>query len=125
MRLLLAVSFVALAFAGCVGEDAPSATGERDGSTSGGGAPPVAGPASARIRDNAFEPTLTSVPVGTTITWRNAGERVHSVVSPDGAFPGSGPLEPGATFTYTFQQPGEYAIRCRYHADMAAKLVVA
>lgn len=59
-----------------------------------------------------------------TIRWWNVDDEVHSVVSDDGTFAGSGPIAPGSEFAYTFLTPGDYAFHCRYHPDMTGVVVV-
>lgn len=72
----------------------------------------------------AFEQPRLYVPVGSTVTWRNVDDTVHTVSSLDGAFAGSGPLAPGMEFSRTFLSAGEYALHCRYHAGMEGAVIV-
>ncbi len=66
--------------------------------------------------------TLT-VPVGTTVTWTNDDTVIHTVTAADGSFD-SGFLDPGATWSYTFDTPGEFEYLCTPHPWMRAKVVV-
>jgi plastocyanin len=68
------------------------------------------------IVDSAFEPAEIAVAPGTTITWTNEGTAPHTVTADGGLFD-SGTLEPGDTFSYTFEEPGEYPYYCRFHGD--------
>jgi len=63
-----------------------------------------------------FDPVAIQVPVGTTVTWRNTDNFTHSVSVVDGGFP-TLDLAPGQSGTITFDQPGEYAYVCTYHAQ--------
>jgi plastocyanin len=87
-----------------------------------------------------FNPSTTTVPVGTTITWRNDEPITHTVTSgryegvdkttglrssqdPDGTF--NSKLEgKGKTFSFTFTKPGSYTYYCDIHQGMNATIVV-
>jgi len=79
--------------------------------------PPPAAAQSAdaiRIVDNRFEPAVISVPVGTTVTWSNAGLNQHTATAFDGTFD-TGDIAPGTATQLTFDQPGTYRYYCRQH----------
>jgi plastocyanin len=62
------------------------------------------------------------VPVGTTVTWTNDDSTRHTVTSgaddtDDGVFD-SGNLEAGETFSFTFDEAGEFAYFCDIHPTM-------
>jgi amicyanin len=67
-------------------------------------------------------PTLT-VPAGTTVTWLNRDEDVHTVVSTTQAFR-SGALETDETYSYKFTKPGVYQYFCTLHPLMTGKVIV-
>ncbi len=80
----------------------------------------------------AYLPGDLVVPAGTTITWRNDDTVVHTVTSgpvrdnratPDGRFD-SGDIDPGGSFSRTFDEPGRYPYHCAPHPWMAARIVV-
>ncbi|HEY1297548.1 MAG TPA: plastocyanin/azurin family copper-binding protein [Chloroflexota bacterium] len=87
-----------------------------------------------------FDPMSLTVPKGTSVTWRNASQMSHTVTDdaskasnpsdvllPDGTQPwDSGTLEPGQTFTHTFDVAGTYKYFCQPHeaAGMTATIVV-
>jgi plastocyanin len=87
-----------------------------------------------------FEPATLTVARGTTVTWRNMSQIVHTVTDdpakaatpadaqlPSGAQPwDSGNLNPGQTYTHTFDTPGTYKYFCVPHetAGMVATIVV-
>ena len=67
-------------------------------------------------------PTLT-VPTGTTVTWLNRDEDVHTVVSTTQAFR-SGGLETDDAYSYKFTKPGVYQYFCTLHPLMTGKVIV-
>ena len=67
-------------------------------------------------------PTLT-VPTGTTVTWLNRDEDVHTVVSTTQAFR-SGGLETDDAYSYKFTKPGVYEYFCTLHPLMTGKVIV-
>jgi len=83
--------------------------------------------------DDAFSPRVTTVPVGTTVTWTNEdGKVVHTVTSgesdgtvgtPDGLFD-SGNMKNGDTFSFTFAEPGTYEYHCTPHPWMMGTVIV-
>jgi plastocyanin len=79
--------------------------------------------ADVRVIDFAFEPATLTVAVGTTVTWTNDGQRPHTISDDDGAFD-SGRLDPGESFSHTFDQPGTYRYHCGFHPEMQAEIVV-
>ena len=88
---------------------------------------PVASPAGAgcavAIADFAFDPATIEVAVGTTVTWANRDAAPHTVTADDGAFD-SGRLNPGQSFSVTFDRPGTHAYHCDFHPFMRATVVV-
>lgn len=81
---------------------------------------------SVTIVDNAFSPDNITVAVGDSVTWRNTGQRGHSVKADDGGFDSSPActfqdtsscMANGATFTTTFSQPGSYFYYCAVHGS--------
>ncbi len=66
------------------------------------------------VKGNQFDPAEISVPAGTTVQFVNADTRSHTVTADDGSF-NSGELKPAATFTHTFDQPGDVSYYCDFH----------
>lgn len=64
-----------------------------------------------------------TVPVGTTVIVRNDDSAQHTWSSTDGVFE-SGVLAAGETFSFTFDQPGEFAYFCQFHPSMAGTITV-
>ncbi|HXV51258.1 MAG TPA: plastocyanin/azurin family copper-binding protein, partial [Nitrosopumilaceae archaeon] len=75
-----------------------------------------------------FLPSTLTVPAGTTVTWTNDDSAAHTVTSgqdatPDGFFDSSLFLA-GKTFSYTFDEPGEYEYFCFVHLWMKGEVIV-
>lgn len=83
----------------------------------------VAGPNAVTIDNFAFGPQTVTVRAGTTVTWTNRDEEPHTVVARDGSFHSPG-MGTGATFSFTFAQPGTFAYFCSIHPFMHATVVV-
>jgi plastocyanin len=75
------------------------------------------------IKDMAFTPNNLQIKVGATVTWVNNDTVQHTVTSDTKVFD-SGPIEPGANFTYTFTQAGSFAYHCDIHKSMIATIAV-
>jgi len=68
--------------------------------------------------DAGFRPVNATIPVGTTIVWRNLETEAHTVTSdnesPQGLFE-SGSIVTGGTSSYTFTEVGVFYYHCRFH----------
>jgi plastocyanin len=82
----------------------------------------VEGP-TVTIDNFSFTPANLSVPVGTTVTWTNQDDMVHTVTSSTRAFSSTG-LETGQAFSYAFTTPGTYTYFCSFHPKMTATVIV-
>jgi plastocyanin len=87
-----------------------------------------------------FDPPTLTVPKGATVTWRNTSQLVHTVTddpskaanSADAQLPGgvqawdSDDLNPGQSYSHTFDTPGTYQSFCQPHetAGMVGTIVV-
>lgn len=78
-----------------------------------------------RIVDFAFNPKTITVPVGTTVRWTNTGNAPHTVTSTNSprAFD-SGTLNPGDSFEFTFNTPGQFPYFCSIHPSMTGMVIV-
>jgi plastocyanin len=74
-----------------------------------------------------FNPTELKVNTGDTVTWTNreGDDTTHSVVQGNGADIDSPDIQPGQTFVWKFDFPGEWDIVCRFHPDMFLTINVA
>lgn len=73
--------------------------------------------------DDYYLPVQVTVHSGDTVTWSNVGGSAHTVSAVDGSW-GTDDLEPDATYSFTFIQPGTYQYRCLLHADHAPGTIV-
>lgn len=72
--------------------------------------------ASVDAIDDEFRPTSLTVTAGTTVVWTNQGQNPHTVTASDRAFD-SGTLEPGQTFSVTFDEAGQVPYYCQIHGE--------
>jgi plastocyanin len=70
-----------------------------------------------------FSPATLTVPSGTTVTWTNQDDMVHTVTETNRSFSSKG-LETGDTYSHTFTAPGTYTYFCALHPRMTATVVV-
>ncbi|HEY1800854.1 MAG TPA: cupredoxin family copper-binding protein [Terriglobales bacterium] len=76
-----------------------------------------------KIDNFSFLPPTITVKAGTRITWTNADDIPHNVVSNDQSFK-SKVLDTDEKFTYTISKPGTYIYYCSIHPKMTGKIVV-
>lgn len=128
--LLLGALLVAGPVACGGGDGANGAAEEAGGSPSATATTEVAGeedgsgvPGEVEIVDFDFSPGEITVPVGTTVTWRNADEAIHSVA--DRALGvESEDLAQGGAFEHTYTEPGTFPYVCGIHNYMEGTVVV-
>lgn len=81
------------------------------------------GASAPTMADRAYEPNHITIKKGTTVTWTNYDSTMHTVTSgtsdgrlknPDGIFD-SGLFKKGETFSYTFNESGEFPYYCNPH----------
>lgn len=117
---LLAVLALGTVFTPAAAQDAPAAVVE--------------------MQDLEFQPATVTISVGDTVRWNNTSAMVHTVTAdveqaadpasvalPEGAEPfDSGFLQPGESFTHTFEVAGSYTYFCIPHegAGMIAQVIV-
>ncbi|MFP3913527.1 MAG: plastocyanin/azurin family copper-binding protein [Actinomycetota bacterium] len=71
-----------------------------------------------------YSVNVLTVKVGTTVTWTNDDPgMMHTVTAADGSFD-SGFLNEGESWSYTFDEVGEFEYLCQPHPWMRAKVVV-
>jgi plastocyanin len=93
-----------------------------------GDEPGLLGELEVDIRDFFYDPQDLRVQVGDTVTWTNNDTVAHTVTAgtpdnPTGEFD-SGEIQPGETFTYTFDQAGTFDYYCTLHPDMTGSVTV-
>ncbi len=79
-------------------------------------------PNEVRMAGNTFLPGILTVPVGTTVIWKNKDSQIHTVVSNTGLFYGT--LDVGASFNFTFTKAGDFEYNCDIHPGMAGAIHV-
>jgi plastocyanin len=75
------------------------------------------------VADFTFDPAETKVAAGTKVTWNNEDPAPHTVTEVDGGFD-SGTLDPGDSFSFTFEKAGTYRYRCNIHPEMEGTVEV-
>jgi len=65
------------------------------------------GETTVTITEDGFEPFDAQITVGDTITWMNDDSIAHTIVDDEGVFD-SGGIEPGESYSYTFDEAGTY-----------------
>jgi len=79
---------------------------------------PTPTPVSVDIKSSTFVPGTVGISKGTTVTWTNDDGVRHTVTSvPQGTFD-SGPIDPGKTYSYTFNQAGTFEYSCTIHPSI-------
>lgn len=92
-------------------------------------ATPAVGVMNVSIHNYAFQPTVIQVVWGTTVTWKNEDNAVHSAVLPhiidsESDIRESGPLAQGQSFHYTFLARGSFQYYCAEHPSMVGIVIV-
>jgi plastocyanin len=77
------------------------------------------------LEDWIFQPVTLETAPGTTVTWLNRSSIAHTVTVDDLAFDDSGLIEPGESFSLTFDEAGTYDYRCSPHPGMEGAIIVA
>src|SRR5690625_2965247 len=127
---LITILTLAAAFTTCGDSSTgPDSSGDPDngaGNGDGGDEEPATDEVS--IANLAFGPSNLTVETGTTVTWTNRDNVIHTVTS--GAdrvhndLLDSGNLGPGASFSYTFEEAGSYLYFCRPQVGMFGTVTV-
>ncbi|TVT86140.1 plastocyanin/azurin family copper-binding protein [Pseudomonas sp. H3(2019)] len=75
------------------------------------------------IKEFMFAPKDVTVAVGTTVTWVNDDQTVHTVMETHKVFH-SPALDTNDKFSYQFNTPGTYEYYCALHPQMVGKIIV-
>jgi plastocyanin len=78
---------------------------------------------SVGIGNSSFSPSSITITAGTTVTWTNNVEALHTVTADDGSF-NSGDLTYYKTYSRTFSAAGTFPYHCAHHANMKGTVVV-
>ena len=115
--LLLAA--VVIAIAGC-----GSSGGTGSTSSSSSAAPKGSTTHAVTIKDYTFKPAAITVPVGTTVDFKNEDSTAHTATSTEsGAFE-SGAIQPGKSGSITLKKAGTFTYYCAFHPFMKGTIVV-
>jgi plastocyanin len=78
------------------------------------------------IKNFAFDPSSLTVKSGTAVKWTNQDGASHAIVSDTGspATFSSDSLSTGASYSFTFTQPGTYTYHCSIHPSMKGTIIV-
>ena len=111
---------------GLVLSAAPLACGDDDGAPAGSGttAAPATGGSAVTIADFAFDPEELEIPAGTSVEWTNTDGEAHSVKSTSDVAFESEDLGQDDTFSFVFDQAGEYEYFCGIHPFMTGTVTV-
>ncbi len=115
-----------------------SSEGPADNTPTGPSSPPSGTTtASVSVIDFQFLPSNTEISVGSTMTWTNSGQSVHTVTADSGQWdsgsisaPNSGngtyggDASAGGSYTRTFGQAGTFMYHCSIHPNMRASVTV-
>jgi len=76
------------------------------------------------IEDDEVSPSSLTVPVDTTVTWKNDDAHAHALSGADGQLGFDSKIPAGATFSTEFHKVGTYAYQCSLHACTPGMIVV-
>lgn len=73
------------------------------------------------ITNSGFSPAQVSTKAGGTVTWTNKDNVAHTVTGNDFD---SGGLEPGKSYSHTFDAAGSYGYYSRFHPSLTGTVTV-
>jgi LPXTG-motif cell wall-anchored protein len=73
--------------------------------------------ASVSMVDFNFSPATVTIKVGDSVTWTNNATDPHTSTSDTGVWD-SGTVNPGASFTHTFNSAGTFPYHCSFHVSL-------
>lgn len=76
------------------------------------------------IKNLTFSPSTITVPVGTTVTWTNQDTVAHTVTAEVSGGPASGTLQPGQSYSFTFNQAGTFSYCSSLHPTAKGTVTV-
>jgi plastocyanin len=76
------------------------------------------------IHDMLFAPSQITVKKGTKVTWKNDDSVAHTVTADSGSGPNSDSIDPGSSYSYTFDTAGSFQYHCTFHSAMHGTIVV-
>lgn len=115
--LLVLLLAALLVLAGCGGATTPAPSSTGSTPAAGGGATT----AEVVMKDLSFQPASLDVAVGASVTFSNQDTAPHTVT---GEGWDSGTLEPGKSYTKTFEAAGTFKYSCTIHPSMTGVINV-
>ena len=81
---------------------------------------------SVDIKNMAFTPSQITIAKGGTVTWTNNDTTAHTVTDDlsNVGGPASGTIDPGKTYSFTFNKTGSFQYHCSIHSYMRGTIVV-
>jgi plastocyanin len=76
------------------------------------------------IKGYAYDPDPITVPVGTTVSWKNDDPTEHTATATDGSFDTGTIKGDGATAKVVLDKPGTYDYICQFHQFMKGQVIV-
>lgn len=76
------------------------------------------------ITSTSFQPNVLKVKLSKTVTWTNNDTVQESVTSDTAGLFDSGPLNPGAKYTFTFTQAGTFKYHSTTNSSLTGAIVV-
>ncbi len=95
-------------------------------------APAFAADKSVSVGDNFYSPPTVTISVGDSVTWTNNGQAPHTVTADNGSFDSSPScpdnfdtcMQPGDTYSHTFNTAGTFGYFCKVHGQSMSGTVV-
>ena len=86
----------------------------------------VASTGAVTIENMMFTPSQITVAKGGTVTWTNNDSVPHTVTDDlsNAGGPASGDIQPGKTYSFTFDKTGSFQYHCTIHPSMRGTIVV-
>jgi plastocyanin len=75
------------------------------------------------IANFAFDPPSLDISASTSVTWTNNDSTAHTATGDGGTFQ-SGNIDPGQSFSFTFDTAGTFNYHCEIHPNMTATINV-
>jgi plastocyanin len=96
------------------------------------GGPAFAASKSVSIVDFAFQPGSVTISAGDSVVWTNNGQAPHTVTDDGGTFDSSPNcpnnlsdcMQPGDSYSHTFDSAGTFSYHCKVHPNMTGTIVV-
>lgn len=76
------------------------------------------------IQNFAFSPASITVTKGTTVMWTNRDSTAHTVTGNTAGGPASGHIQPGQSYSFTFNSAGTFPYHCSIHPEMTGSVTV-